>query len=95
LPQPGSESSSRGAETRGAKNLSVFGPLTWRTFSWTRIAGWLTTTLDAFCCETGPEYGEISYYLGEACIPKGYVLDHWTKHLFIDYIDGEQIRVFS
>jgi SAM-dependent methyltransferase len=45
-----------------------------------------------FCWESAPEYGDISYYLGEACIPKGYVLNHWTKHLkFVDYIDDRKV----
>lgn len=45
-----------------------------------------------FCWESAPEYGHISYYLGEACIPKGYVLNHWTKYFkFVDYIDDRKI----
>jgi SAM-dependent methyltransferase len=45
-----------------------------------------------FCWESAPEYGEISYYLGEACIPKGYVLNHWTQYLeFVDYIDDRKV----
>lgn len=45
-----------------------------------------------FCWETAPEYGNVSYYLGETCIPKGYVLNHWTKHFqFVDYIDDRKV----
>jgi ubiquinone/menaquinone biosynthesis C-methylase UbiE len=45
-----------------------------------------------FCWETAPIYGETSYYCGEACIPRDYVLNHWTKHFkLIDYSDDRKI----
>ena len=42
-----------------------------------------------FCFDSSAEsYGAISSFLGEACIPKGYVLDNWTKFLtFLDFIE--------
>lgn len=45
-----------------------------------------------FCWESAPEYGDIAYYLGETCIPKGYVLNEWTKTLdFVDFIDDRSV----
>jgi SAM-dependent methyltransferase len=42
-----------------------------------------------FCFDSSVEsYGDISSFLGEACISKGYVLDHWTKYFtFLDFIE--------
>src|SRR5262249_34492458 len=43
-----------------------------------------------YCFDTCPEYGCIAGLpaYGEACIPKQYVADHWTKSFtLLDYID--------
>jgi hypothetical protein len=51
-----------------------------------------------FCFDSTIEsYGENFKWQGEACIPKGYVAEHWSK-LFsvVDYIDtGLQRDVFE
>lgn len=51
-----------------------------------------------FCFDSTIEsYGEMSSWAGEACVPKGYVAEHWAK-LFkvIDYIDaGPRRDVFE
>ncbi len=46
-----------------------------------------------FCFDTSVEsYGAVSSYLGEACIPKGYVLEHWTKYFtFLDFIQDRNM----
>jgi SAM-dependent methyltransferase len=46
-----------------------------------------------FCFDSSVEsYGDISSFLGEACIPKGYVLDHWTKYFtFLDFIEDRSM----
>jgi SAM-dependent methyltransferase len=51
-----------------------------------------------FCFDSSTEvYPGISDWLGEACIPRGYVLNHWTQRFgFIDYIEAGPLRdVFS
>lgn len=42
-----------------------------------------------YCYETDQaQYGDVAHYLGETAIPKGYVQQHWTRHLqFVDFID--------
>jgi len=46
-----------------------------------------------FCFDSSIEsYGDNSAFLGEACIPKGYVLDYWTKYFtFLDFIEDRTV----
>ncbi len=46
-----------------------------------------------FCFDSSKEsYGEISYFLGEACIPQQYVLNEWTKYFeFLDFINDRTV----
>jgi ubiquinone/menaquinone biosynthesis C-methylase UbiE len=46
-----------------------------------------------FCFDTSVEsYGVVSSFLGEACIPKDYVLEHWTKcFTFLDFIEDRKM----
>jgi hypothetical protein len=51
-----------------------------------------------FCFDSTIEsYGERSKWLGEACISKGYVAEHWAKlYSVVDYIDtGPDRDVFE
>jgi SAM-dependent methyltransferase len=46
-----------------------------------------------FCFDTSREsYGEVSSYLGEACIPEQYVVKHWCNRLqLVDFIDDRTV----
>jgi SAM-dependent methyltransferase len=46
-----------------------------------------------FCFDTSTDkYGNVSSFMGEACIPKDYVLEHWTKHFtFLDFIQDRSM----
>lgn len=46
-----------------------------------------------FCFDSSEEsYGAISWYLGEACIPKGYVLNRWSQHFdLVDFIEDRRM----
>jgi SAM-dependent methyltransferase len=46
-----------------------------------------------FCFDTSVEsYGAVSSYLGEACIPKGYVTKHWNGPLqLVDFIEDRTV----
>lgn len=46
-----------------------------------------------FCFDTSMDmYGPSSKWLGEACIPKGYVLNRWTKYFKVeDYIYDDKV----
>ena len=55
---------------------------------------WLATYDNGgYCFDTSVEsYGSVSSYLGETCIPKQYVLKHWTKHLqLFDFVDDRTV----
>ncbi len=45
-----------------------------------------------FCYESDyAQYGEIAYYLGETCIPKAYVEQHWTRFMqLVEFIDDQR-----
>ena len=46
-----------------------------------------------FCFDTSRDsYGDVSSYLGETCIPKQYVHEHWGQHLdVVDFIDDRTV----
>jgi 2-polyprenyl-3-methyl-5-hydroxy-6-metoxy-1,4-benzoquinol methylase len=46
-----------------------------------------------FCFDTSVEsYGTVSSYLGEACVPKEYVLNHWNRQLrLFDFINDRTV----
>ena len=60
---------------------------------------WLSVYDDGgFCFDTSKEaYPYFSDWMGETCIPKGYVLNHWTKYFsHVDFIDaGPKRDVFG
>jgi SAM-dependent methyltransferase len=46
-----------------------------------------------FCYDSSPEaFGEVARWFGEACIPKDYVLDHWSQRFeILDYLADRSV----
>jgi SAM-dependent methyltransferase len=83
----------RCAQLQGADDLLLF-----QTHLPTMFGGgteeWLARyDRGEYCFDSSPEaYGEISYYLGETCIPETYVREQWTRYLnFVDFIHDRTV----